>query len=290
MGAERIGVIGGSGLYQMEGLEGVRSELVDTPFGAPSDRYVIGRLHGREVVFLPRHGLGHRYMPSEINYRANIFGMKKLGVSWIISVSAVGSLQEKYRPLDIVIVDQFFDRTSKRASTFFGDGLVVHIAFAEPVCRSLAGLLYDAGREIGASMHLGGTYVNMEGPAFSTKAESAVYRKMGLDLIGMTNLVEAKLAREAEICYSTMAMVTDYDCWHPDHEAVTVETVVKNLMKNAETAKRLIRKAIEKIPRAQECACGRALRTAIITQRDAIPAETVLRLAPLVGKYLGGKK
>ena len=244
MGAERIGIIGGSGLYDMEGLEGVRQELVDTPFGAPSDRYVVGRLHGREVVFLPRHGVGHRLMPTEINYRANIFGMKKLGVAWIISVSAVGSLQEKYRPLDIVIVDQFFDRTSKRVSTFFGDGLAVHISFAEPVCRSLAGILHEACMEIGASLHMGGTYVNMEGPAFSTKAESGVYRALGLDLIGMTNLVEAKLAREAEICYATMAMVTDYDCWHPDHEAVTVETVVKNLRKNADTAKRLIRKAI----------------------------------------------
>ncbi len=290
MGAERIGVIGGSGLYEMEGLVDTRSELVDTPFGAPSDRYIIGRLHGREVVFLPRHGVGHRLMPSEINYRANIFGMKKLGVSWIISVSAVGSLQEKYRPLDIVIVDQFFDRTSKRPSTFFGGGLVAHIAFAEPVCRSLAGLLYDAGREIGASIHLGGTYVNMEGPAFSTKAESAAYRGMGLDLIGMTNLVEAKLAREAEICYATMAMVTDYDCWHPDHEAVTVETVVKNLMKNADTAKKLIRKAVEKIPRAQECACGRALRDAIITQRDSVPQELILRLGPIVGKYFAPKR
>lgn len=290
MGAERIGIIGGSGLYDMEGLEGVRQELVDTPFGAPSDRYVIGRLHGREVVFLPRHGVGHRYMPTEINYRANIFGMKKLGVSRIISVSAVGSLQEKYRPLDIVIVDQFFDRTSRRPSTFFGDGLVVHIAFAEPVCRSLAEVLHAAGTEIGAPVHMGGTYVNMEGPAFSTKAESGAYRKMGFDLIGMTNLVEAKLAREAEICYATMAMVTDYDCWHPDHEAVTVETVVKNLQKNAETAKRLIKKAVEKMPRARNCTCGRALETAIITQRDAIPPATIMKLAPLVGRYLGAKR
>lgn len=290
MEAERIGIIGGSGLYDMEGLEGVRQEQVDTPFGAPSDRYVIGRLQGREVVFLPRHGVGHRYMPTEINYRANIFGMKKLGVSWLISVSAVGSLQEKYRPLDIVIVDQFFDRTSRRPSTFFGDGLVVHIAFAEPVCRSLAGILYDAGRELGAPIHMGGTYVNMEGPAFSTKAESGVYRKMGLDLIGMTNLVEAKLAREAEICFATMAMVTDYDCWHPDHEAVTVDVVVKNLQKNVATAKKLIGKAIGKIPRAQRCACGRALEAAIITNRDAIAPETVLKLSPLVDKYLRAKR
>lgn len=286
----RIGIIGGSGLYDMEGLEGIRREAVDTPFGEPSDRYVMGRLHGREVVFLPRHGVGHRFMPSEINYRANIFGMKKLGVSWIISVSAVGSLQEKYRPLDIVIVDQFFDRTVRRQSTFFGNGLVVHIAFAEPVCRVLAGILYDSGREINASVHRGGTYVNMEGPAFSTKAESETYRRLGLDLIGMTNLVEAKLAREAEICYATMAMVTDYDCWHPDHEAVTVDAVVKNLQKNAETAKALIKKAVGKIPLVQDCACGYALETAIITQRDAISAEAVLRLGPIVGKYLKAKR
>ena len=286
----KIGIIGGSGLYDMEGIEGIRRESVDTPFGNPSDRYVIGRLHGREVVFLPRHGVGHRFMPSEINYRANIFGMKKLGVSWIISVSAVGSLQEKYRPLDIVIVDQFLDRTTRRCSTFFGDGLVVHIAFGEPVCKALASILYESGREIGASMHLGGTYVNMEGPAFSTRAESEAYRRMGMDLIGMTNLVEAKLAREAEICYATMAMVTDYDCWHPDHEAVTVETVVKNLLKNAETAKAIIRKAVAKLPPVQGCACGRALETAIITQRDAIPAEAASRLGLLVGKYLAAKR
>jgi 5'-methylthioadenosine phosphorylase len=216
--------------------------------------------------------------------------MKKLGVSWIISVSAVGSLQEKYRPLDIVIVDQFLDRTTRRCSTFFGDGLVVHIAFGEPVCKALASILYESGREIGASMHLGGTYVNMEGPAFSTRAESEAYRKMGMDLIGMTNLVEAKLAREAEICYATMAMVTDYDCWHPEHEAVTVETVVKNLLKNAETAKTIIRKAVAKVPPVQGCACGRALETAIITQRDAIPAETAKRLGLLVGKYLAAAR
>ncbi|MEJ2745100.1 MAG: S-methyl-5'-thioadenosine phosphorylase [bacterium] len=286
MKGQRIGVIGGSGLYDMEGLEEVREERVETPFGPPSDDYIIGRLHQREVVFLPRHGRGHRLMPTEINYRANIFGMKKLGVSRIISVSAVGSLQEKYRPLDIVIVDQFFDRTTKRPSTFFGDGLVVHVAFAEPVCGSLASLLYDSGREIGASMHKGGTYVNMEGPAFSTKAEAGVYRKLGLDLIGMTNLVEAKLAREAEICYATIAMVTDYDCWHPEHEAVTVEAVVKNLMKNAGTAKELIRNAIEKMPLEQDCSCAHALKDAIITHRDKIPTPVLQKLWPLVEKYL----
>jgi 5'-methylthioadenosine phosphorylase len=286
MKGSRIGIIGGSGLYDMEGLEDVREERVETPFGRPSDSYVIGRLHQREVVFLPRHGRGHRLMPTEINYRANVFGMKKLDVCWIISVSAVGSLQEKYKPLDIVIVDQFFDRTTKRPATFFGDGLVAHVAFADPVCGSLAGILYDSGKEIGASMHRGGTYVNMEGPAFSTKAEAEVYRKLGLDLIGMTNLVEAKLAREAEICYATIAMVTDYDCWHPEHEAVTVETVVRNLLKNAGTAKELIRNAIGKVALEQNCACARALKDAIITHRDNIPAPIIQKLWPIVGKYL----
>ncbi|MCX6338555.1 MAG: S-methyl-5'-thioadenosine phosphorylase [Candidatus Aureabacteria bacterium] len=286
MKGQRIGVIGGSGLYDMDGLEEVREERIDTPFGPPSDNYVIGRIHQREVVFLPRHGCGHRLMPTEINYRANIFGMKKLGVCWIISMSAVGSLREKYKPLDIVIVDQFFDRTSKRPSTFFGDGLVVHIAFAEPVCGTLAGILYDAGREIGASVHRGGTYVNMEGPAFSTKAEAGVYRALGLDLIGMTNLVEAKLSREAEICYATIALVTDYDCWHPEHEAVTVEAIVRNLRKNAQTARDLIKNAIGKIPHEQDCSCARALENAIITQREKIPAPVIQKLWPIVGKYL----
>lgn len=288
MSGQRIGVIGGSGLYDMDGLEDIRRECLETPFGPPSDCYVIGRFRGRELVFLPRHGVTHRLMPTEINYRANIYGMKKLGVGWIISVSAVGSLQEKYRPLDIVIIDQFFDRTSKRASTFFGEGLVAHITFADPVCAGLASILYEAGREIGAAVHMGGTYVNMEGPAFSTKAEANVYRTMGLDLIGMTNLVEAKLAREAEICYATMAMVTDYDCWHPDHDAVTVEMIVSNLRKNASTAKKLIKKAVEKIPLTQDCACARALETAIITPRDRIPADVAERLRPIVGKYLKG--
>lgn len=286
MNTPRIGIIGGSGLYDMDNLKSVRFEKVDTPFGPPSDKYIIGTLHDRELVFLPRHGTGHRYMPSEINYRANIFGMKKLGVNWIISVSAVGSLKERYEPLDIVIIDQFFDRTRKRASTFFGDGLVVHIAFAHPVCEALGALLYESARAIGARVHKGGTYVNMEGPAFSTKAEAEVYRKLDLDLIGMTNLVEAKLAREAEICYSTVAMVTDYDCWHPEHEAVTVETIIDNLNKNAETAKLLIKDAVVRIPQTQSCSCASALKTAIITARDMIPPETIERLEPLVGKYL----
>ena len=286
MKAQRIGIIGGSGLYDMEGLENMRKELVETPFGQPSDSYVLGEYQGRELVFLPRHGIGHCLMPTEINYRANIFGMKKLGVGWIISVSAVGSLQEKYKPLDIVIIDQFFDRTSKRPSTFFGDGLAIHIAFADPICNKLAAILYEAGKEIGATVHFGGAYVNMEGPAFSTKAEASIYRKLGMDVVGMTNLVEAKLAREAEICYATMAMVTDYDCWHPEHEAVTVETIVNNLTKNAQTAKRLIKKAVENVPIEQDCSCAKALETAIITARDKIPRKVIEKLGPIVDKYL----
>ena len=286
MQAQRIGVIGGSGLYDMEGLKNIRRERVETPFGLPSGDFVTGVLEGREVIFLPRHGSGHLLMPTEINYRANIFGMKKLGVGWIISMSAVGSLQEKYRPLDIVIVDQFFDRTSKRPSTFFGDGLVAHIAFAEPVCKSLGDLMEKSARETGARVHRGGTYVNMEGPAFSTRAESEVYRKLGLDLIGMTNLVEAKLAREAEICYATMAMVTDYDCWHPNHEAVSVETIVENLNKNAKMAKRIIKNIVAMIPPMQDCSCARALETAIITDRDKVPRTVIEKLEPIIGKYL----
>lgn len=286
MKAQRIGIIGGSGLYDMEGLENMRKELVETPFGQPSDSYVLGEYQGRELVFLPRHGIGHCLMPTEINYRANIFGMKKLGVGWIISVSAVGSLQEEYKPLDIVIIDQFFDRTSKRPSTFFGDGLAIHIAFADPICNKLAAILYEAGKEIGATVHFGGAYVNMEGPAFSTKAEASIYRKLGMDVVGMTNLVEAKLAREAEICYATMAMVTDYDCWHPEHEAVTVETIVNNLTKNAQTAKRLIKKAVENVPIEQDCSCAKALETAIITARDKIPRKVIEKLGPIVDKYL----
>ena len=286
MKGQRIGVIGGSGLYDMDGLEEVREERIDTPFGPPSDNYVIGRIHQREVVFLPRHGCGHRLMPTEINYRANIFGMKKLGVCWIISMSAVGSLREKYKPLDIVIVDQFFDRTSKRPSTFFGDGLVVHIAFAEPVCGTLAGILYDAGREIGASVHRGGTYVNMEGPAFSTRAESFTNRKLGHDVIGMTNLGEAKCAREAEIAYATMAMITDYDCWKEDEAHVTVEMVIANLMKNAAMAKAIIARLLPQIPAQPSWPCHDALKNAIMTDRKCWPAKTIKELEPILRKYL----
>lgn len=286
MRSERIGIIGGSGLYDMEGLENVRREKVDTPFGPPSGDFVLGEYGGRELIFLPRHGVGHLFMPTDVNYRANVYGMKTLGAGWIISVSAVGSLQEKYKPLDIVVIDQFFDRTSRRVSTFFGDGLVAHIAFADPICASLARILYETAKEAGATVHEGGTYVNMEGPAFSTKAEAEVYRKIGMDVVGMTNLTEAKLAREAEICYASMAMVTDYDCWHPEHEAVTVETIVENLNKNAETAKRIIRDAVLKVPAVQDCGCAEALKTAIITARDRIPPDTIKKLGPIVDKYL----
>lgn len=283
----RIGVIGGSGLYEMEeGLEIIGREEISTPFGDPSDEYVIGKISGETVAFLPRHGKGHRYYPGEINYRANIFGMKMLGVEWIISVSAVGSYREDYRPLDIVVIDQFFDRTTKRKSTFFGDGLVAHIAFSQPICPVLADLIYSVGRDRGISIHKGGTYVNMEGPAFSTLAESLFFKKSGFDLIGMTNLPEAKLAREAEICFATMAMVTDYDCWHPHHEAVTVETIVENLNRNAETAKMLLREIVPAIPKERSCLCADALSSAFITAKDAINPETRKKLSLLVDKYL----
>ncbi|MBM3889107.1 MAG: S-methyl-5'-thioadenosine phosphorylase, partial [Verrucomicrobia bacterium] len=257
----KIGIIGGSGLYEIEGFTNRKPVRIKTPFGAPSDAYVTGRLAGRDVVFLPRHGRGHRIMPSELNHRANLWGMKKLGVTHIISVSAVGSLQEQYKPLDIVLVDQFFDRTKKSFEhTFFGRGIAGHIAFADPLCGGLRRLLADCAREAGATIHVGGTYVNMEGPAFSTRAESNAYRKLGLDVIGMTNLGEAKCAREAEICYQTMAMVTDYDCWKEHEEAVTVEMIIANLQRNAATAKRIVQLAIPRITDA-DCPCQHALAT-----------------------------
>jgi len=295
----KLGIIGGSGLYEMDGMTGVRERSLTTPFGTPSDPYVCGQLGECEVFFLPRHGRGHRILPSELNHRANIYGFKMLGVDRVVSFSAVGSLREELGVRDVVLPDQYFDRTKTNSrQTFFGEGLVAHVSFGDPVCGALGDIVEAAVRaelasdpaQAGVKMHRGGTYVNMEGPAFSTRAESEAYRKMGMDLIGMTNLVEAKLAREAEICYATMAMVTDYDCWHPEHEAVTVETVVKNLLKNAETAKTIIRKAVAKVPPVQGCACGRALETAIITQRDAIPAETAKRLGLLVGKYLAAAR
>jgi 5'-methylthioadenosine phosphorylase len=282
----KIGVIGGSGIYNIEGLKKRRSQRLSTPFGEPSDEFVIGELAGREVVFLPRHGKGHRILPSELNYRANIFGMKKLGVERIISVSAVGSLKEELKPLDIVIPDQFVDRTNQaRKTTFFGEGIAAHISFAEPVCPHLCEILYKAGKKSGATIHKGGTYINMEGPAFSTKAESFLYRKWGMDIVGMTNMAEARLARESEICFATLAMVTDYDCWHTS-ESVSVEIIVQNLIRTSEMAKDIIKNAISDIPKERSCACAVSLKDAIITAKDAIPDSAREKLKVILGKYL----
>lgn len=281
-----IGVIGGSGLYAMPGFEAEQEVTIDTPWGKPSDNYVVGRLAGREVAFLSRHGRGHRQSPSELNYRANIYGFKSLGVERIISLSAVGSLKEEHRPLDFVIPDQFFDRTKGRPSTFFGDGLVVHISFADPVCPEVSDALHNACQAEGVRVKRGGTYLCMEGPQFSTKAESNLYRSWGMDVIGMTNLQEAKLAREAEICYATAAMVTDYDCWHSDHDAVTVNQIVSNLVHNAENACKVVARTVAALPAARACKCGSALEHAIITDRKAIPAATRKKLELLAGKYL----
>jgi 5'-methylthioadenosine phosphorylase len=287
MHVDRIGIIGGSGLYSMEGVSGKRWVEVKTPFGSPSDKLLTGQLDGRPVVFLPRHGRGHRILPSELNHRANIWALKSLGVHSIISVSAVGSLQRKYRPCDIVLVDQFLDRT-KRAldQTFFGRGIVAHIAFADPICTELLNLLYTAAMAEGARTHRGGTYVNMEGPAFSTRAESIANHKAGLDVIGMTNLGEAKCSREAEIAYATMAMVTDYDCWKQDEAHVTVEMVINNLRKNAETAQAIVRRVIQSIPGKPDWACHNALASAIMTDRKLWPAKTVRELKPILARYL----
>ncbi len=286
--AERlIGIIGGSGLYEMDGLEILREERVRTPFGDPSDRYIVGRLEGRPVAFLARHGRGHSLMPSELNFRANIFGFKLLGAEWILSASAVGSMKEEVKPLDILIPDQFFDRTNGRAGTFFGNGLIVHVSVADPTCHVLGDVLYRAGRQVGATMHKGGTYLCIEGPQFSTRAESRIYRGWGVDVIGMTNLQEAKLAREAEICYATMALITDYDVWHETEEDVSVDSVVAILRQNAATARAVLRAAVTMIPVERNCACAHALRDAIITARDKVPAGVKRELAPIVGKYLG---
>ncbi len=282
----KIGVIGGSGLYEIEALTDVECVKIDTPFGDPSDEYILGTIAGARVAFLPRHGRGHRISPSELNFRANIYGFKTLGVESIISVSAVGSLKEMIHPLNVVIPDQFFDRTRERVSTFFGEGLVAHIAFADPVCPNLSELLYQTVEEQGATVHKGGTYLCMEGPAFSTRAESFTYRQWGMDIIGMTNLQEAKLAREAEICYATMAMVTDYDCWHEEEEDVTVEAIIQNLMKNAALAKKVIQSVVPKITGKRTCICANALQYALITDRSMIPEETKKKLDILVGKYL----
>ncbi len=286
MAQAEIGIIGGSGLYNMPGIERVKEVRVTTPFGRPSDAYVLGRLAGRSVAFLARHGRGHLLMPSELNFRANLYGMKKLGVERIISVSAVGSLREDLRPLDMVLPTQFVDRTHGRASTFFGSGIVAHISFADPVCPVVVDSLARACAASGVRYHQGGTYVCMQGPAFSTKAESSVYRAWGMDVIGMTNLQEAKLAREAEICYATLAMVTDYDCWHPEHDAVTVNQVIEYLARNVENAQKIIRAAVREMPKQRNCKCGSALAHAILTDRKKIPAQAKKNLALLVGKYL----
>jgi len=280
-----IGIIGGSGLYSMPGFETQAEAAIDTPFGRPSDNYVVGTLAGRRVAFLARHGRGHRISPSELNFRANIYGMKSLGVERIISLSAVGSLKEEHRPLDFIIPEQFFDRTRGRVSTFFGEGLVAHISFADPVCPELSEVVAAAGRAAGVNTRKGGTYLCMEGPAFSTKAESNLYRSWGMDVIGMTNLQEAKLAREAEICYVTVAMVTDYDCWHPHHDAVTVNEIIANLMKNAENACKVVAEAVARMPAGRGCQCGSALAHAIITDRKLVPVATRQKLGILIDKY-----
>lgn len=281
-----LGVIGGSGLYQMDGIERGEWVAVDTPFGAPSDEYFVGELEGVRIVFLPRHGRGHRILPSELNFRANLFGMKKLGVEHLIAVSAVGSLKREIAPGQIVIPDQFIDRTRGRISTFFGRGLVAHVSFADPVCGTLTRVLADVGREIGAEMHIGGTYVCMEGPQFSTRAESFLYRSWGADIIGMTNLQEAKLAREAEICFATLALATDYDCWNTEAGDVVIEEVLAILGKNVSTAQRMIRAAVTRLPTERVCPCAQALKDAIITDRARIPATIKQELGIIVGKYL----
>lgn len=287
MGVPVIGVIGGSGLYEMEGMTDIRTVTVDTPFGNPSDEYVTGTLDGIRMVFLPRHGRGHRLLPSEVNYRANIYGMKNLGVERIISVSAVGSMKEEIVPGHIVIPDQFIDRTKGiRKDTFFGNGIVAHTQFADPVCRDLSQVLYDASLQAGATVHKGGTYVCMEGPAFSTRAESYMYRSFGAAVIGMTNLTEAKLAREAELCYGIIALSTDYDCWHGGHEDVSIEAVLAIIRSNVTMAKNIIRHAVGKIAAERGCPCATALQYAIISDKAMIPAETRENLALLIGKYL----
>lgn len=282
-----IGIIGGSGLYQMADLREVEEVTIETPFGAPSDSLMIGQLQDKWVAFLARHGRGHRILPSDLNFRANIYAMKKLGVQSIISASAVGSLKEEHKPLDIIIPDQFVDRTTGRISSFFGEGLVGHISFAHPICPDLSEKLEAAGDSVGVMVKRGGTYLCMEGPAFSTLAESNIYRSWGMDVIGMTNLQEAKLAREAEICYATVALVTDYDCWHPDHDEVTVEQVIAVLNQNSENAQNLIREAVGRLGQESKCKCRTALKSALLTEPNMIPAATKDKLRLLVGKYLG---
>ena len=274
----KIGIIGGSGLYDIEGIRDVKSEKVSTPFGEPSDEYTVGKLEGKEVVFLPRHGKGHKILPTELNFRANIYGMKKLGADRIISLTAVGSLKEELKPLDMVIIDQFVDRTNQaRKTTFFGDGIAGHIAFCDPICPELADLLYKAAKSVSTSVHKGGTYLNMEGPAFSTKAESKLYRSWGMDVIGMT---------EAEICYSTVAMVTDYDCWYEGEESVTIEMIIENLQKNAKNAKDILKKVLPEIPEDRNCVCATASKFAVLTKSHLIPEKIKKNLDIIIGKYI----
>ena len=283
-----IGIIGGSGLYSMPGLTDVHEVAQETPFGPPSDPYVLGMLEGKKVAFLARHGRGHRILPTELNFRANIYGFKRLGVERILSVSAVGSLKEEHKPGEFLVVDQFVDRTRHRVDTFFGDGVVAHVAFADPICPQLAEIMTGACRKAKVVGKSGGTYVCMEGPQFSTKAESNLYRSWGMDVIGMTNLQEAKLAREAELCYVTVAMVTDYDCWHPHHDSVTVDQIVAVLLKNAENACNVVREAVAAMPQDRACKCGAALAHAILTDKTKIPQMTKERLKLILGKYLEG--
>jgi len=288
-----IGVIGGSGLYAMEQVEVLEERRVETPFGDPSDAFVIGELEGRKVAFLPRHGRGHRILPSEINFRANVWAMKSLGVERLLSVSAVGSMKLDYAPGHAVVPDQFFDRTRHRADTFFGDGLVAHVSLADPICPHLAAALAAATEGAGGTVHRGGVYLCMEGPQFSTRGESEIYRGWGVDVIGMTNLQEARLAREAEICYATLAMVTDYDCWHETEEAVNVEAVLGVLRANAVLGQEAVRRAVAGLPAERKggdgsCGCADALRFALLTDRAAVPAATLERLRPIVGRYFGG--
>ena len=286
MAQAEIGIIGGSGLYHMPGFKDAHEVRLETPFGHPSDAYVLGTLEGREVAFLARHARGHKILPSELNFRANIHGFKQLGAERIVSVSAVGSLKEEHHPLDFVIPDQFIDRTRHRVDTFFGNGVVAHIGFGDPVCGELTRVVRDACKVAGVNGKLGGTYVCMEGPQFSTKAESNIYRSWGADVIGMTNLQEAKLAREGEICYVTIAMVTDYDCWHPQHDAVTVEQIISVLTKNAENAAKVVKATVAAMPRTRSCKCGSALNYAILTDRASIPPETKEKLKLILDKYV----
>ena len=289
--SERIvGVIGGSGLYEMEGLEDLQTITLKTPFGEPSDAYIVGHLEGVKVVFLPRHGKGHRIQPSSVNFRANIFGMKKLGVQWIIGVSAVGSMKESIHPGDMVIPNQFIDQTKGRPSTFFSDGIVGHISFADPVCPVLSRILFEAGKEVGAAVQKDGTYICIEGPQFSTRAESRLYRTWGVDVIGMTNIPEAKLAREAEICYSTIAFATDYDCWHESAEDVSIGEVLRILAQSTKIAKSAIRLAIKRLPEKRDCLCSNALKYAMITAKKFIPEKTKKDLEPIIGKYIKAER